>query len=377
MGNSYTSYANFSHQETGCTGILLTNLGTPEAPTAPALRNYLGEFLADPRVVELPRWLWRIILHGIILRTRPARSAKNYAKIWTDQGSPLLYTSLTQQSALQTQLEHLFQGPVKVALGMRYGQPSIASALEELREAGARRLLVLPLYPQYSSATTGSTWDAISCTLQGWRWLPDLRFVSHYHDHPAYIHALCEQIRQAWREHKQPQKLIFSFHGIPKRTFLAGDPYYCECQKTARLVAESLQLPPELWEVCFQSRFGREEWLQPYTDKTLEALGQQGVKSIDVICPGFSADCLETLEEIDQENRTIFLQAGGESFHYIPALNAETLHIEALKQIISQHSSDWQTLGKNALEQAAQQCEQHYQSKAIDFQAGHYPYTER
>lgn len=350
----YSSFNAFRHDSSAVTGVLLTNLGTPDAPTAAALRRYLGEFLSDPRVVEMPRWLWRLILHGIILRVRPQRSARNYAKIWTEQGSPLLHIARQQQAALQQRLAARFQGPVKVALGMRYGQPSLADALEELRAAGARRIVALPLYPQYASATTGSTWDALSQTLQTWRWLPDLRFISHYPDHSGYIQALAGRIKTYWAEHGgQPDKLIFSFHGIPKNTFLAGDPYYCECQKTARLTAQALGLGIEQWQVCFQSRFGRQEWLQPYTDKTLEALGQAGTARVDVVCPGFAADCLETLEEIGQENRDIFLQAGGKEFHYIPALNADAAHIDALADLVLSHCQDWAALADKDLRAAA------------------------
>ncbi len=353
--NNRFSQPPYEHTQKPLTGILLTNLGTPNAPTPAALRRYLAEFLADPRVVELPRWLWWLILHGIILRVRPARSAQAYQKIWTAHGSPLLHIAQQQQAGVQAQLETAFSGPIKVELGMRYGQPSIPHALEQLRAAHARRILVLPLYPQYSSATTGSTFDAVSRTLQSWRWLPDVHFISHYHDDNAYIRALADKIQTTWKHNGVPDKLLFSFHGIPKRTALAGDPYYCECHKTARLVAEQLKLAEDVWQVTFQSRFGREEWLKPYTDHTLKALGEQGVKHIDIVCPGFSADCLETLEEIDGENRDVFLQAGGEVFHYIPALNADQAHIEALSQLILQHTQSWQMDFEPHIEQAAAQ----------------------
>lgn len=335
------SQPSYCHDQVPCTGILLTNLGTPDAPTPTALRRYLREFLSDPRVVELPRWLWMLILHGIILRVRPARSAKAYQKVWTDDGSPLLQIAKQQQAAIAERLQAGFKGAVNIELGMRYGSPSIRQALEHLREAGARRLLVLPLYPQYSSATVGSTFDAVSQVLQRWRWLPDVRFISHYHDKDDYILAQANKIADYWQQHGHPDKLLMSFHGIPKRTFLAGDPYYCECHKTARLVAERLKLPDEAWQVTFQSRFGREEWLKPYTDHTLQALGAAGTKRVDVVCPGFSADCLETIEEIDEENRHYFLQAGGQEFHYIPALNADATHIEALSRVVLQAVQDW------------------------------------
>jgi ferrochelatase len=340
----YSSASEFRHDQAECSGILLTNLGTPAAPTAAAVRRYLAEFLWDPRVVERPRWLWWLVLHGIILRLRPRRAAKSYAKIWTEAGSPLLHISQQQAGQLRAALEPLFAGPVKVALAMRYGEPSIAAGLQSLRKAGARRILVLPLYPQYSATTTASTLDAVTRELQHWRWVPELRFVNHYHDHPSYIHALAASIQSAWESHGRAEKLLFSFHGLPQRCLDAGDPYFCECHKTARLVAQALQLQDTEWETTFQSRFGPEPWLQPYTDHTLEKLAKQGVRHVQIICPGFAADCLETLEEINMQNREIFLQAGGERFHYIPALNAEADHIQLMADVITQHAGDWLTL---------------------------------
>ena len=336
----YTS-SNYNHDSLPTTGILLVNLGTPDAPIPAALRRYLSEFLADPRITEMPRWLWWLILHGIILRIRPRRSALKYQKIWTAQGSPLLRISQAQTQALQQAVATYFNGQMKVVLGMRYGNPSIATGLEQLRQANAQHILILPLYPQYSSASTGSIFDAVSDVLKYWRWIPDIRFISHYHDRPDYIQALVTQIQNYWNQHGTPDKLLFSFHGIPKRFFMAGDPYYCECQKTARLIAEQMALSEEKWQVVFQSRFGREEWLKPYTDHTLAILGKTGVKRIDVICPGFAADCLETLEEINQENRQIFLQAGGQEFHYIPALNDNIEHMQALQELIIRHTQGW------------------------------------
>ncbi|MDM8564128.1 ferrochelatase [Candidatus Halobeggiatoa sp. HSG11] len=329
---------NYDHKTEAKIGILLVNLGTPEAPTPSALRNYLNEFLADPRITELPRWLWWLILHGIILRTRPKHSAKKYQNIWTESGSPLLEISKIQLQELRQAIQANFEIPTKIVLGMRYGNPSIATGLEELRQANARYILILPLYPQYSSTSSGSVFDAVSKALKGWRWIPDIRFISHYHDHPTYIQTLVIQIKKYWTEHGTPDKLLFSFHGIPKRFFLNGDPYYCECQKTARLVAEQLDIPSQ---VVFQSRFGREEWLKPYTDETLIALGKAGLKRVDVVCPGFATDCLETLEEIDKENRQNFLQAGGKEFHYIPALNDSSGHIQLLLELITQHTQGW------------------------------------
>ncbi len=311
-------------------GILLVNLGTPDAPTPVALRRYLGEFLADPRVTELPRWLWWLILHGVILRIRPRRAAKKYQTIWTKNGSPLLSISQTQAKALAIALGDKFT----VALGMRYGNPSIAAGLEKLRQANSQRIVVLPLYPQYSGSTTGSTFDAVAEVLQTWRRVPDLGFISHYHDEPAYIQALVAHIKTYWAKHGIPDKLLFSFHGVPKRFVIAGDPYFDQCQKTAQLVAAQMNLSEEKWALVFQSRFGREEWLKPYTDHTLTALGKAGLKRVDVICPGFAADCLETLEEINQENRQVFLKAGGQEFHYIPALNDKSEHIQALVALL-------------------------------------------
>lgn len=334
----------FTHEQPARAGVLLTNLGTPDAPTPAAVRRYLAEFLADTRVVEIPRALWWLILHGVILRTRPARSARNYQKIWTTEGSPLLAISQRQRAALATLLAERHPEPIQVALGMRYGNPSIASALTELRAAGVRRLLILPLYPQYSAATTASTFDAIAAELRTWRWLPELRLITHYHDQDGYLDALADSVRAA-RRVEPAERLLFSFHGLPKRNLLAGDPYYCHCQKTARLVAERLALPPEQWAVAFQSRFGRAEWLQPYTSVLLADWANAGIKRVDVLCPGFAADCLETLEEIAIENRQVFLNAGGEQYRYIPALNDAPGHLRALTELIEQQTGGWPEFG--------------------------------
>lgn len=353
----YQNQPDFQHDQNDCLGVLITNLGTPDAPTAAALRRYLAEFLWDPRVVEMPRPLWWLILHGVILRIRPPRAAKSYRSVWRDQGSPLLLIARQQEQALQQRLQDALPGPVKVALGMRYGNPSIPAALEQLRQAGARRLLVLPLYPQYSATTTASTLDAVSAVLQRWRRLPDLRFVSHYHDDAGYIQALANSVREHRRQQGDADQLLFSFHGIPQRYFRNGDPYFCECQKTARLTAEALELAPEQWQVVFQSRFGREPWLQPYADHTLAALPAQGVKSVQIICPGFSADCLETLEEIGVENRAVFSAAGGERFEYIPALNDRDDHVEALTRLVLRHVQGWPEAdpdGSNAVDEQQQ-----------------------
>lgn len=312
------------------TGVLLVNLGTPDAPTTPSVRAYLAEFLSDPRVIEIPPLAWKLILHGIILRVRPKKSAALYKSIWTDEGSPLLVISRRQQAAIQQQLG----SDVSVKLGMRYGNPSIATALREFRDEGIRRIIVLPLYPQYAAPTTGTVFDAVARELMTWRWVPELDFINGYADHPLYIDALAQSVKEHIDTHGLPQKFIFSYHGMPKRNLDLGDPYYCFCMKTTRLVAEKLRLDESLCLSTFQSRFGYAEWLQPYTDKTLAELPEQGVKNIAIVSPAFSADCLETLEELAEENRNNFLEHGGESYHYIPALNDRPDHIHALVDII-------------------------------------------
>jgi ferrochelatase len=332
----------FRHGQPTQTAVLLCNLGTPDAPTAPALRRYLAEFLGDHRVVEIPRPIWWLILHGIILRTRPAKSAKKYASIWTKDGSPLKVWTEKQAALLRGYLgERGVQVPVRYA--MRYGSPAMAAQLDQLKAEGATRILILPLYPQYSGTTTASVFDAV----YGWaakvRAIPELRFVNHYHDDPGYIAALAVRIQAHWKTHGRPDKLVMSFHGVPERTLHLGDPYHCECHKTARLLAEALRLPKEAWQLTFQSRFGKAKWLQPYTEPTLIALAQSGVKRVDVVCPGFTSDCLETLEEIALEVREAFLHAGGQEFHYIPCLNDSPDWIAALAQIAQQHLAGWPT----------------------------------
>lgn len=338
----YTNTKNFQHQQADKIGVLLTNLGTPDAPTPKALRRYLAEFLSDPRVVEVPRLLWWLILHGVILRIRPRRSAKAYATVFTDQGSPLLFHTQRQCDAVRKQLQAQGHQQLEVAFAMRYGNPSIQSALNELFAKGVRKLLVLPLYPQYSASTTASTFDAIARDFTQRRWLPDFRFVSHYHDFSPFIEAAAQQIEAFWQQHGRPEKLLFSYHGIPKRYLLNGDPYHCECYKTSRLIAERLGLNESDYITSFQSRFGREEWLKPYTDETLKSLPKQGIKNVQVFCPGFSADCLETIEEIAEENKDYFMHAGGEQYHYIPALNDNPAHIDALCQLIESNLANWQ-----------------------------------
>ena len=343
----YTGTPEYHHDSPPCTGVLLTNLGTPDEPTAAALRRYLAEFLSDPRVIETSKLIWWPLLHGIILRTRPRRSAAAYAKIWSGGGSPLLDYTRKQVAAIQDRLMEQVGGPVQVEVAMRYGNPSIPHALERLKQAGMRRLLVFPLYPQYSATTTASTLDAVTAVLRTWRWLPELRVINHYHDDPGYINALVESIRSHWAVQEKADKLLFSFHGLPRKYFLSGDPYFCECMKTARLVAEQLELKDEAWQVTFQSRFGLQEWLQPYTDKTLIQWGKSGVGSVDVICPGFSADCLETLEEINIQNRELFIGSGGKRYAYIPALNDDDAHISALTDIILRHCRGWPEFSKS------------------------------
>ncbi|AGA90607.1 ferrochelatase [Thioflavicoccus mobilis 8321] len=338
---SFQNVIGFSHDSAHPLGVLLINLGTPDAPTTTAVRRYLTEFLADPRVIEGPRFIWWLVLHGFILRVRPARSAKAYQAVWTEHGSPLLTISQRQAVALQQRLEARLTGSVHVELGMRYGNPSISSALHKLRDASIRRLLILPLYPQYSGTTTGSTFDAVTRALATWRWLPEVRFINQYHDEPAYIAALVESVRAYWAEHGEPQRLLFSFHGIPKDYFLNGDPYHCQCHKTARLVSEGLGLPRERWQLSFQSRVGNKEWLKPYTDETLRSWGAAGIESTHVLCPGFAADCLETIEEIGEENRQYFLKAGGKTYGYIPCLNDEKAHMEMLADLVHRHSLGW------------------------------------
>ncbi len=337
----FRGIADGAHPQPDKTGILLVNLGTPAAPNARSIRRYLAEFLSDPRVIEMPRWLWRLILHGVILRFRPAHIAPAYQSIWTEQGSPLLAISEQQAEKLKARITPHFQHAVEVTLGMRYGRPSIAAALRELQAANVQRLLVLPLYPQYSATTTASTFDALAAELMSWRWIPSLRMLNQYHDHPAYIETLAASVRDFWQTRTQADRLLISFHGLPKRYQLAGDPYFHQCQKTARLLAEKLELNEDQWQISFQSRVGREEWLQPYTDETLKALPGKGIKSVQVICPGFPTDCLETLEEINVQNREWFLQAGGKHFDYIPALNASDTHIEMLGTIVEQQCADW------------------------------------
>lgn len=330
-----------AHDQPARVGVLVVNLGTPDAPNAAALRRYLAEFLWDPRVVEIPRALWWWILHGVILRVRPAKSAQKYATIWTPEGSPLAVWTDKQAKLLAGYLGQASH-PVIVQAAMRYGRPSIAEGLDALRAQGATRVLVLPLYPQYAAATTGSVFDAVAAWGRTARWVPELRFVHEFHDDPSYIAALATRVRAHWQSEGRGDVLVMSFHGVPARTLQLGDPYHCACQKSARLLAEALGLPAEGYRVTFQSRFGKARWLQPYTVPTLQQLAQDGIASVDVVCPGFVADCLETLEEIDQEARAAFLEAGGREFRYIACLNDRHEWIDALRTITLRHLQGWE-----------------------------------
>lgn len=337
----FKKHSHDSHASPAKVGVLITNLGTPKAANARALRPYLRQFLSDPRVVEFPRWLWWCVLHFIILRIRPARAAKAYQKVWTAEGSPLAVHTEAQAHALKSALQNKYGERVTLQWAMRYGNPSIDNAIQALMDSGVQKLFVLPLYPQYSASTTASTFDAIADDFKQRRWLPELRFLNSYHAHSSYIRALADSIRSHWETNGRANKLMFSYHGIPLRYLHNGDPYHCFCLQTSRLVAEELGLHTDTYVSSFQSRFGREPWLQPSTDDTLIALAKSGSESVEVICPGFSADCLETLEEIDEENRHFFLNAGGKHFHYIPALNASAAHINALEKICDENIADW------------------------------------
>ena len=343
----------YSHGQTARTAVLLCNLGTPDEPTPSALRRYLAEFLGDPRVVEIPRPVWLLILHGIILRVRPKKSAAKYAGIWLPEGSPLKVWTEKQATLLRGYLgERGHQ--VRVRYAMRYGNPSIASVMDELQAEGVTRVLVLPAYPQYSGTTTASVVDGIMNWARNVRHLPELRFVNRYHDDSGYIHALARTIRAHWAVHGQSDQLVMSFHGVPERTLQLGDPYHCECHKTARLLAEHLGLAKDRYKVTFQSRFGKAKWLEPYTEPTLIELAQKGLKSVDVVCPGFTSDCLETLEEINMEAREAFLHAGGERFAYIPCLNDHPEWIRALADVAERHLQGWNTkVAENSMEQQA------------------------
>ena len=339
---SFSPEPAYAHGSAGSTAVVLCNLGTPDAPTTEALRRYLAEFLSDRRVVEIPRLLWWLILHGVILRVRPAKSAAKYASIWSPEGSPLKVWTDKQAKMLSGYLGERGHR-VTVRYAMRYGSPSIASVMDELKAEGVSRVLVLPAYPQYSGPTTASVCDAVYQWALNVRNVPEIRFVNRYHDDPGYIEALARKVQSHWTVHGRPDRLILTFHGVPKRTLLLGDPYHCECLKTARLLTQRLDLQAGQVVVTFQSRFGKAEWLQPYTEPTLVALARQGVGRVDVMCPGFTSDCLETLEEIDQEAREAFLHAGGKEFHYIACLNDQHEWIVALSNLAIMHMQGWPT----------------------------------
>jgi len=356
----------YQHGSPRRVGILVTNLGTPDAPDAPSLRRYLKAFLWDSRVVEIPRPIWWVILNGIILNTRPAKSAAKYAKVWMQPGgSPLRYWTEQQAHKLAAVLAQDGGEPVEVAWGMRYGNPSIQSAILELKAKGCDRILSFPMYPQYAASTTASSMDAIADTFRRLRNVPGLRTIRNFHDHPAFIAALAHNVRKHWAQEGQPEKLIMSFHGVPRYTLDKGDPYHCECLKTGRLLAESLGLNRDQWIVTFQSLFGRAEWIKPYTEPTVRELAKTGTRRIDVICPGFPSDCLETIEEIGMEVRDAFIEEGGETYHYIPALNADDLWIETMAQIAKEHLVGWRDANWNAALETAQGADQRQAALAL------------
>lgn len=317
------------------TGVLLVNLGTPSAPTAKAVKAFLAQFLHDYRVVDLTRYLWCPILHGVILPFRSPKVAKLYQSVWWEEGSPLMVVSRRQQAALSSALQQA-NLDMPVALSMSYGEPSIPSAWQELKAAGVEKVIILPLYPQYSVSTTASVFDSWGRVMKKERLIPHFRFIRDYHNHPRYIQALAASVREHWQQVGKSQLLLLSYHGIPKRFQDEGDPYGHQCHKTSELLAAELGLAEHEWRTTFQSRFGREEWLQPYTDETMQALPKEGIKNISVICPAFAADCLETLEEITEENKEYFMAAGGESYHYIPALNDNEAHIQMMVDLVRQ-----------------------------------------
>ena len=336
----YIGEKDYEHGSKEKIGVLITNLGTPDAPNKKELKVYLNQFLSDPRVIELPKILWQIILKLVILQIRPSKSAEAYKQIWTDKGSPLLDIANRQLNKIQSSFSSKNENIV-FEVGMRYGNPSIPDALIKLQKKQVRRLLVLPMYPQYCAATTGSTFDEVTNVLQKWRWIPEMRFINQYFEEKNYIEALSNSIKSFWKKTSKPQKIIFSYHGIPKRYLTNGDPYHCFCLKTTRLVKENMGLSDDEIMTTFQSRFGREEWLKPYTSETLKELPKQGIKNIHIISPGFSSDCLETLEELEEENKEYFMESGGENYHYIPCLNDHDDHIDVFVNLIKKHTQGW------------------------------------
>ena len=336
----YIGEKDYEHGSKEKIGVLITNLGTPDAPNKKELKVYLNQFLSDPRVIELPKILWQILLKLVILQIRPSKSAAAYKQIWTDKGSPLLDIANRQLNKIQSSFSSKNENIV-FEVGMRYGNPSIPDALLKLQKKQVRRLLVLPMYPQYCAATTGSTFDEVTNVLQKWRWIPEMRFINQYFEEKNYIEALSNSIKSFWKKTSKPQKIIFSYHGIPKRYLTNGDPYHCFCLKTTRLVKEQMGLSDDEIMTTFQSRFGREEWLKPYTSETLKELPKQGIKNIHIISPGFSSDCLETLEELEEENKEYFMESGGENYHYIPCLNDHDDHIDVFVNLIKKHTQGW------------------------------------
>jgi ferrochelatase len=341
---SFSKEPPFTHGSISHSAVVLVNLGTPDAPTSSAVRRYLKQFLSDPRVVEIPPLIWWFILNLIIAPFRSGQSAKKYASIWTREGSPLKVHTQQQAMLLRAALGERGHDAITVAMAMSYGSPSLPEVLARLKADGCDRVLILPAYPQYSGATTGSVYDAVFQHYAKVRNVPELRFVKHYHDHDAYIDALRDSVLAHWENKGRPEKLVISFHGVPKRSLMQGDPYHCECLKTARLLANKLRLTPEQYVVTFQSRFGKAEWLQPYTAPTLIKLAQEGIKHVDLLCPGFIGDCLETLEEISIEARHDFEAAGGTHFNYIPCLNDDPTWIAGLAEIAEQHMIGWPTM---------------------------------
>jgi len=338
---AYQTEPVFTHGTPIKTGVLLINLGTPEAPTAKAVRPYLKEFLSDPRVVEIPRLVWWLILNGIILNVRPKKSAAKYATVWTEEGSPLRFHTARQATLLQGYLGERSKAPLVVDYAMRYGNPSISSMLHRLKEQNCQRILIVPMYPQYAASSTATAFDSVFEELRNMRNTPALRTIKNYHDHSGYIKALANNINEYWMKNGRPDQLVMSFHGVPQYTLDKGDPYHCECHKTGRLLAQELGLKPEQYKLSFQSRFGKAEWIKPYTTATLLELGKKKTKRVDVVCPGFVADCLETLEEIAQEGKEDFQHAGGGEYHYIPCLNERDDWIHALTDLVMDNLQGW------------------------------------
>lgn len=365
----YKNEPPYTHGDQTKVGILLANLGTPDAPTAKALKKYLAQFLMDRRIVEIPRAIWACILYGIILVVRPKKSAEKYASVWTAEGSPLMVNAQKQTKLLGDALSKQIASPFAVELGMSYGNPSMASAIEKLKAQHCNKILVFPLYPQYAASSTAASLDAVWKTLLKTRNVPAIRTIRNYHDHPAYIRALANSVLEHWAVKGKPNKLIMSFHGVPKFHLMKGDPYHCECMKTGRLLGEALGLNKDEYVIAFQSRFGRQEWLKPYLADTLENLGKAKTKRIDVICPGFSSDCLETLEEIAMEGEHIFQSHGGGEYHYISALNARDAWISAMAEIALENLQGWVSKDWDAIEAEKKSRLTASLAKAFDVQA--------